>query len=497
MESQMNTAIMNSNQVANTAAVAAQPKDAGTAAATGSQANTTSFAAALNHAAAGNAPSLATVPGSMNGSLALSMAGLNPLLALLSQAQVDPAELEQAASEVLAQFMNSPAELQTAVMQDPELQSLIMQALSVMQSLPQTSATQLSMQTDLPLESPLLTVQKQEIAAKQLPVLVNQVLEAIKAQQGNPVAAAQLESSLKQVVDRLNVMLSEAHVKDGSKAANVTSLPPQAMTALSEQVGMQPSIDGKKHSNPGKTVAWNAVTGQASAQKPLIQVIQHPHVMLSALGHHAKAVLVQTLAGAGDQNSAIPDEAGLTASLDKTAALSANQLFVRPVTGELVSASGTATVSAQNLAQDLSQFITKNMKFTLQNGISEAKISLMPAHLGQVDVNISIQNGQLVAHFIAETLVGKDLLDSQLSQLRAALQNQGLQVDKLEVTQQANVQSGMFQDQRHSQQQQAFQRQYQQQRGQYDAANEPFSFETEMGLLHNQEVYGNTFNVTA
>ncbi len=52
-----------------------------------------------------------------------------------------------------------------------------------------------------------------------------------------------------------------------------------------------------------------------------------------------------------------------------------------------------------------------------------------------MDVKITMQNGNLVAQFLTQNSTTKDMLDQQMSQLRTALQSQGLQVEKLEVTQ--------------------------------------------------------------
>ena len=50
-----------------------------------------------------------------------------------------------------------------------------------------------------------------------------------------------------------------------------------------------------------------------------------------------------------------------------------------------------------------------------------------------------MQDGQLFAQFAADSLAGKQMLESQLPQLRQALLTQGLQVEKLEVTQSQNM----------------------------------------------------------
>ncbi|WP_248926371.1 flagellar hook-length control protein FliK [Paenibacillus hamazuiensis] len=111
-------------------------------------------------------------------------------------------------------------------------------------------------------------------------------------------------------------------------------------------------------------------------------------------------------------------------------------------------------VPVQRFSEEMTQFVVKNLRVTLANGLSEAKISLAPEHLGHVDVKITVHNGQVVAQFMADTVAGKEMLESQLSQLRTNLQSQGIAVDKLEVSQSPNLQSGMFQDSRGQQSQQ-------------------------------------------
>lgn len=50
-------------------------------------------------------------------------------------------------------------------------------------------------------------------------------------------------------------------------------------------------------------------------------------------------------------------------------------------------------------------------------------------------MKISMQNGNLVAQFLTQHSGTKDILEQQMNQLRLALQSQGLQVERLEVTQ--------------------------------------------------------------
>lgn len=108
-------------------------------------------------------------------------------------------------------------------------------------------------------------------------------------------------------------------------------------------------------------------------------------------------------------------------------------------------------VPVHKFAEEMSGFITGKLEIVKKGGVAEATLSLFPEHLGQVDVKITMQNGHVVAQFMTEHSGARDLLENQMSQLRAALQSQGLQVEKLEVSQNNTpLQSQLFHDGRHS-----------------------------------------------
>src|SRR5690625_1377684 len=77
-------------------------------------------------------------------------------------------------------------------------------------------------------------------------------------------------------------------------------------------------------------------------------------------------------------------------------------------------------------------------------------MKLFPEQLGHLDITIRLHHGQMVAQFVADSLAGKELLESQLYQLRTSLQSQGIQVDRLEVLHQSEQQ--LYQEQHHQMQ---------------------------------------------
>ncbi|KRE51734.1 flagellar hook-length control protein FliK [Paenibacillus sp. Soil724D2] len=157
----------------------------------------------------------------------------------------------------------------------------------------------------------------------------------------------------------------------------------------------------------------------------------------------------------------------------------------------------TATINAANFTEEMTEHVLKNLKITMAGGFSEAKLSLFPKNLGHIDVRISMQDGQLIAQFAADSLAGKQMLESQLPQLRQALQTQGLQVEKLEVTQNQNMQSSMFQDQRQQQTFRQSQRQSKNASGNYEEDSIDFNIEIENVAQVRTAVNGNSFDVIA
>ncbi|WP_043930504.1 flagellar hook-length control protein FliK [Bacillus sp. EB01] len=73
------------------------------------------------------------------------------------------------------------------------------------------------------------------------------------------------------------------------------------------------------------------------------------------------------------------------------------------------------------------------------NGLPDktvARFLLSPEHLGKVQIQVMLQDGQVTAEIITETLAARDVLEGQLSSLKQALQQQGIVVNKVDVVQQ-------------------------------------------------------------
>ncbi|MDR7080074.1 flagellar hook-length control protein FliK [Neobacillus niacini] len=99
----------------------------------------------------------------------------------------------------------------------------------------------------------------------------------------------------------------------------------------------------------------------------------------------------------------------------------------------------TQTVHANQFDQEVARFLISSINVTGMEDGMEAAFTLAPEHLGKVDVKVTIQDGQLTAEFLTSTPLGKELLESHVQALRSALETQGLQVGKIDITQQTST----------------------------------------------------------
>ncbi|WP_042160474.1 flagellar hook-length control protein FliK [Paenibacillus gorillae] len=245
----------------------------------------------------------------------------------------------------------------------------------------------------------------------------------------NPASAVklQLQDSLLQL---------QAAVQDGSlkqiQQQEPTQLIGQQLQALQEllqkQKGNIAAKDQAAVKADGEQLAAPVVTQSTATSAALLQRLTqqsvHPSVMLAAVEETASDSMNDSFpAGTEEQGAVVPSGAVFGDVLRTAAQHPAARALLQPY------------VAADQFAETMSQFVQKLDISILNGGKTEAKIQLFPEQLGQVDVRITMQNGQLTAVFHTDTVSAKDVLDNQMAQLRAALQAQGLSVDKLEVTQ--------------------------------------------------------------
>ncbi|WP_025027655.1 flagellar hook-length control protein FliK [Caldalkalibacillus mannanilyticus] len=143
------------------------------------------------------------------------------------------------------------------------------------------------------------------------------------------------------------------------------------------------------------------------------------------------------------------------------------------------------TVRMGQLLQDMKEVFRTHFQQLKSDDAAQIRIKLAPEHLGHLDIKVISENGKISAVVLASSRLAKEALELQLSQLRLALTQQGLQVDKIEVAQQNQTNQSL-----HQQQDTKGNQQYSQQRDQeaQSTGNEEdeFSFESELERMQEE-----------
>lgn len=86
--------------------------------------------------------------------------------------------------------------------------------------------------------------------------------------------------------------------------------------------------------------------------------------------------------------------------------------------------------------------VTKFSSLNAADGEKVIRIKLIPEELGEVRVELKLENGKVTGQIFTEQLATKELFAANLQQLRTTLQSQGVQVSNLLVAQGGAFQSG-------------------------------------------------------
>ncbi|WP_397537514.1 flagellar hook-length control protein FliK [Rummeliibacillus pycnus] len=102
------------------------------------------------------------------------------------------------------------------------------------------------------------------------------------------------------------------------------------------------------------------------------------------------------------------------------------------------------------------QAIMNRSQFSNNAAGTKLLIKLYPENLGSIRVELVQKDGIMTARFLASTTIGKQMLESQLQQLKQGLVNQNIQLDRIDVAQALNETN------RHEKGQQQFQHAFRQ-----------------------------------
>lgn len=99
----------------------------------------------------------------------------------------------------------------------------------------------------------------------------------------------------------------------------------------------------------------------------------------------------------------------------------------------VIEASTKVETTEKVTAKEILPQIVERTQLMVAGGYHEMELNLQPENLGKLHLKISLENQLVTAHFLAESQQVKEIIESNLSQLRQKLQATGLQIDKLQV----------------------------------------------------------------
>ncbi|OWA33764.1 hypothetical protein B9G55_20740 [Saccharibacillus sp. O16] len=235
--------------------------------------------------------------------------------------------------------------------------------------------------------------------------------------------------------------------KSGETAPELKALAQQALTALQQTVEEK----GKDANAAAKPMILQQTAEAAQVQENGKAVKNDQAADKANTQTQVKAAAEQTIVQAKNQaqqgstdSQQSDDNQEQEQEIKPQATITAGELALR--------ASGTTpakpveAVPVQRVPQEVAKLAVDRLEILHKEGFTEAKISLTPDHLGKVDIRLTMHAGQLVAHFVTEHAMAKDMLEQQMVQLRGTLQGQGITVERIEVTQSSSLQSQMDQN---------------------------------------------------
>lgn len=121
------------------------------------------------------------------------------------------------------------------------------------------------------------------------------------------------------------------------------------------------------------------------------------------------------------------------------------------------------------------QKVMNRVQFGQAGGANRLVLKLFPEQLGTIRIELIQKDGMLTTKILASTALGKEMLDSNSSQLRQSFAGQNIQLEKLEITQ--ALQESVRQE-KNQNFQQSFKQQEQQQHQENSSEEleEPFTF---------------------
>ena len=265
----------------------------------------------------------------------------------------------------------------------------------------------------------------------------------------------------KEVVRQLRTMVSQALEQAPQKAAETQqtlqqTTQPQTLQAEGAQAEASQSTAATNAQSSG-SATQNATTtvGEALASEAQTDTAKSAADILGKLGQEAAATARQDAATSdtgsqtGSQGGKSGDQA-LNQGLAQQAAANAKAATSTATQDSGSSKFNDALSAAQNSAarsaagqgsgtvnKGIPAYVTRQvsqqMASMVRSGTPSLSLNLKPAHLGSLNVEVTMKDGNLQATLTADNVAAKQTLEVGLDLLREQLSQQGIKVDRIEV----------------------------------------------------------------
>lgn len=114
---------------------------------------------------------------------------------------------------------------------------------------------------------------------------------------------------------------------------------------------------------------------------------------------------------------------------------------------------GQTPYSQEKFIKDFQTILAKS-QFNVTNGQTKLMIKLFPEHLGSLRIELIQKDHALIAKILTTTASAKDMLESQIQQLKHTFQAQNIPVEKIDISPQLgqNLEKPLYQEQNQNEQ---------------------------------------------
>lgn len=315
------------------------------------------------------------------------------------------------------------------------------------------------------LPSELLSSEEQDMLATVVEMLTVQMMNLMENLQSRPskqgmvtangaVAVAPEQQELVQLMQQFFQQLKgEQAVETTNQAVSAgkqTLVPIEQLEQLNQHFSSL--IEKlKEDAHPGK----QALVRQLEQVKQVLQEVTNSVELLETnLSKPNSQISYTTSINAGYQQQEVSNEVS-KGSQGQGQALSQSPTTDNPppqVAGQIVEHKATQatgkpeapqspTVRMSQLIEELSTVMRGSIRLSGSEQGTQLRVNIFPEQFGHLDIRLTAIEGKIQAQIFTSNLMAKELLDQQMNQLRMTLNQQGVTVERIEVTHQNQPQT--------------------------------------------------------